>query len=489
MRESWLPSVNLGCVHNEMHALVKRALGACAPELDPTPAGIASFVRAAGRITGALKKLIGEQLPMEMDDIVKGYSGRKRRVYEDALAEIKRNGYDKRDLQVRSFVKLEKAKFEAKDPRLIQARKPGGNLRFMQFTKPLEKGFYGLKSSKAWGVKGTRLIAKGLTQGGRAREICKKISQFSDPIVVSLDASRFDKHVRAYMLRCMHKLYRKLCWRSDIEAVLAKQLSVKGRTKGGIKYTFGPRRITGDADTALSNCAIMLAACHSVMEGRKHDLFVDGDDALIFMERHLWESEYKNTLVERFSNLGFKVSIGSVHREAEGISHCHSRLVYTAKGPVMVRDWDRVVSHAFSSTRHFLNKVGGMKVFRLMGCCELCLGEGVPILDTLGRSILRFTRGSKLPKGLLHEMAMGRRALLEMREQSIFDIESKPAIPVTLAARESFARAFGVPISRQWEIEARLTTMRPAFEFPPVRPPEHLYGREWIDWENLNRPY
>lgn len=97
---------------------------------------------------------------MSYYDVVMTYPGSKRRLYHQAMLELRTDGLKKRDCILSMFVKADRITLEKhKDPRAIQHRHPKYNLAFQSFVKPLEHHVY---SNLLLGYSNTRVVAKGL---------------------------------------------------------------------------------------------------------------------------------------------------------------------------------------------------------------------------------------------------------------------------------------------------------------------------------------
>lgn len=268
-----------------------------------------------------IARLIADWLPrvdVEDGEWIGNYTGRKRRKYEQAAMDVNMDGLYRRDGYVSAFVKAEKI-FELKDPRLIQARSAKYNYALGNFLKPIEHHLYNLKGTGRLQkfLPSSRLIAKGCNMERRAGLIAKKMARFPRPVVVSLDASRFDAHV-VEILRVEHLIYQRY-WRSPIlDRLLSWQWHNKGRTSTGIRYRCRGGRMSGDMNTALGNCIISILLLANIMRVLKltptsWDMLCDGDDCLLFIDHsNLWVLEQ---IPQLYLEHGFVIKVENVTSE------------------------------------------------------------------------------------------------------------------------------------------------------------------------------
>lgn len=135
------------------------------------------------------------------------YHGRKLIRYINAAKSLGRRGLRKRDAQTSFFVKAEKVILkpgkEDPCPRIIQPRSYRYNVCIGRFLKLFEKElFAGLAR-----VAGYRCVFKGMNAEETALEMHNHWKEFSDPIAIGLDASRFDQHVSREALEYEHGVY------------------------------------------------------------------------------------------------------------------------------------------------------------------------------------------------------------------------------------------------------------------------------------------
>jgi hypothetical protein len=389
-----------------------------------------------------------------VEDIVMGYTGAKRARYESAAASLLVEPITKRDANVTAFVKCEKRKrSDKKDPRIIQMRSPRYNLCLAQYLKKMEKSLLGYKGNTRVPHR-TRVIAKGLTTWEHARLIVTKWAQFGDPVCLSIDAARFDKHVSKRLLELEHMVWRTMNPDPMLARLLSWQLVNKGRSMHGIKYRVVGNRMSGDYNTGSGNCVLMSGMLETALsQYSKWDYLCNSDDALIFVERADMEA-VMGTLSGSFLSFGHEVVCEEPAFELTEIVHCQQKLVEVEGRWRMVRDYRKVLSQAFAGPKHFHEARGGMRVVKSIAQCELTLTCGVPVLQALFQRVLDLT--SHLKFAALDTRDTVTYLALQERGQAWAQTVSRP---ITARARETFEQAFGLDASMQRAIEDKLSKL------------------------------
>lgn len=446
---TWRCQVHRGCVHNELTALYGRVLGTV-PE--PTPEGIADLKKGMSRIGRMLKtKNIFERLPYQT--ILDQYSGSKRTRYERAALDLAEGPVEKRDARVTAFVKAEKRQeSDEKDPRLIQFRTPKYNLELATYLKPVEHALLRHRGPRR-GLRRTFVIAKGRDSVERARLIKEKWDAFGDPVCVSIDSKRFDKHVSAQALKAEHGVYNSIYSDSYLAKLLSWQVLNKGKSMNGIRYKVKGNRMSGDYNTGMGNCLLVAAMVEQYLMSltlKRWDYFTDADDCLVFCEREDLDRVLA-TMQPYFLRFGQEVTIDKVAFEFWDIRHCQAAPLETGAGLRMIRDWRKVLSQAFAGYNHYHDPKGGMRVMKSTAQCELVLNAGVPILQTLSTRILTLLDPLRFARVLETDKVVWL-AGIEARRRHFALFEAR-AVEVTAASRACFERVFGLTSEQQlaWE--------------------------------------
>jgi len=379
----------------------------------------------------------------------------KKRIYEKAVEELNRWGWDFLDGKLSSFVKVEPVAEESKDPRMIQARSPQYNVELGRYLKPLEHKVLSLDFSKHFGFGPSgRIIAKGLNNIQRGRLIQRKFDDFCQTSVVGIDASRFDMHVGLPMLRAWeHRIYQAAFKNDEYLVRLLKWQQVNsGKTRGGWRYTAKGGRASGDQNTGLGNSLITVFLAFSFFADRPHmkwDFICDGDDALIFCEADQlgWQDEF----ALHCAHLGFKMAIEEPVYELDQVEFCQAHPVEVTHGKwVMVRNPVRAIYRSCMSNTSMATIPEALQTLWAVGSCELALHAGIPIMQEFALYCLR--NGVKPTEKKLDLMRY--RLTYQYWE---LPKNNRPS-PITPFARASFASAFGIPIADQLILEKAFRT-------------------------------
>lgn len=442
----WNCFVHADCICNEMVSACNRVVGQVPL---PTFEGL-EMLRRESKI---LAKKYASGVELTVDAVTKTFKGARRALYERAAESLKVNPFSSNDGRIQSFVKAEKTNPEAKinpDPRMIQARSPRYNIMIAKYLRYVEHIIYNLKHN------GIRSVAKGMNQKDRAETIREKFTRFDDPVCFSVDCSRWDQHVSEEVLKIEHGFYKHFFPNSqELRELLKLQLRNKCRTKNGVKYRVRGGRMSGDINTALGNCFLMVIMVRAAFRklGIRYDLFDDGDDCLIFVDRKDFERVLRE-LPEIFKAFGQELKIENITTQPSEVLFCQSRMVFNGKHHVMVRDWRKVLSQACCGTKHWNIPNMVRPMMGAIAACESVLNKGIPILSGFSRALHRMSRG-QVAKLNACEAGLLYRVRSETGEDRIPDyVESD----VTLEARLSFQETFGVMVWEQHVIEKILAT-------------------------------
>lgn len=440
----WTCFTHTGCVCNELVSAHNRVVGEVPL---PSREGIKALYSEARRLSNSC----GHLEPWDLERVLASFRGQRARRYQDAYASLAINPLSASDARINSFVKAEKFDPEAKvnpDPRMIQARSPRYNLVIAKYLRPVEHFIYNLV-----GAAHTRQVAKGLNQRQRAALILEKFRQFRNPVCFTIDCSRFDKHVSLEVLRVEHAFYRMLLPNyPEFDRVLAWQEQNVCRTAGGVKYTVAGGRMSGDINTALGNCLLMVLMVRAAMRKlgiRHYDIVDDGDDCLVFVEMEDF-ALIKGELQKVFLQFGQELKIENVATDYTGVVFCQARIIYDGENHIMVRDWRKVLSQSTCGTKHWNDPCMVRPMCRLLGDCELALSAGVPILQEYALALRRIG-GNKVAK--LSSVDPGVMYRLE-REGDVQQVllEAKARI-ITTEARLVFERVFQTSLFEQLAVE------------------------------------
>lgn len=446
------PTFHYDCPENQLRSLVGRVAGVVP---HPTKPGLELLYRARNLLSRDLPTNVANPL----EDMPERYSGAKRDRYRRALADLYHFGLTKSHAVIKFFVKTERFDPNAKvepDPRAIQFRGPRFAVALGAFLHAIEGSLYTISSASS-GVPPTRNIAKGLNSVQRATLVNEKMSYFRNPVVVSLDASRFDKHVTQPLLRLEHSVYLHCIKDPYFATLLSWQLVNKGISNLGLKYTLSGRRMSGDMNTAVGNCVLMILMliAFSLSIGlRKWDCVDDGDDCL-----YIFEADQLPLVLSHikpvFLSFGMEMKIDHVAHCPSQVLFCRSKMIEYQPGKwKFVRDYRDVLSKSLTGTKHWESQKYRRRVINSIGLCELILGLGVPVLQEFAVMMLRNVGTTDYDLSLA-PAGLAARAARDLKLLGGTASRVTPG-PVLDCARESFETAFGLSICDQLSLEATL---------------------------------
>lgn len=444
--------VHSNCQCNEVVALRNRVLQSVPPM---TAAGYLALKPIMSNIAAYL----GKHTPAEGKWIL-AYPGAKKSRYLRARQEVLHRGLVRSDGYLNSFVKSERLMDASKDPRLIQARSAKYNYALGNYLKPIEHLLYNVQGKgplKPWFPRG-RLIAKGLCQRRRANLLKSKMESIPHAVVISLDCSRFDAHVTPEALALEHAVYLK-CYNNDpyLRKLLGWQMDNVGFTQNRVRYKCKGGRSSGDMNTALGNCVLMIAMVAAAMRTlgfttHQWQVLDDGDDCLLIIPAAL---EHKlSNISALFRGYGHELKLENRAVTMEDVVFCQSRPVRCEDGWRFVRDPTKTLSTSFIGIKHYQTRSGVAKLMRMIGECELALSAGVPVLDAYAKALLRCTPGVKP----LNDPQSG---LWMKASREIRWMRGKPLPIVDTEARISFNRAYGIDGTLQLAYESWFDSLTP----------------------------
>lgn len=462
------PTFHHDCWHNQVRAVLGRVIGKV---VKPSQPGIARLKESAQWVASRIPFCAAQ----DIFAMPARYSGAKRTRYEEAAWKFLRFGLKASDAFCSMFVKSERFNAYLKtnpDPRAIQFRGSVYCVALAMYLQPIEHHIYTMGGFSK-GVPDSRNIAKGLNSVQRAEVLSKKMSYFRNPVVLSLDASRFDKHVSSDLLKIEHSVYTHVNPHFHFRKLLSMQLVNKVFAKSGLKYVSKGRRMSGDMNTALGNCLLMLIMVRAFclfLNLAVWDCLDDGDDCLLIIEQEDLAS-VQSSIVTHFLDYGMEMKVEKVAYSLFEVEFCQSSVVEYAEARFkFVRDYRAVISKSLSGIRHWQDPNYRLKVLRAIGMCELVLNLGVPVLQSFAlcllRNVGRTTDIRLASDGLKSRVARELRGL----GLSLSDVKPRKVADV---ARSSFATAFNCSIYDQETYEGFFD----AWEFDVTS--LAFFGDEW----------
>lgn len=396
-------SVQQLCQHNQTLAVRNRVIADW---------GIAQGnLRAMEKVGDALAKYLGFRVKCDPEDWLVQYKGMKAMQYQRALASLDDRPLRRVDSYIKGFVKAEKLTDPLKDPRLIQYRGPRYNIELGNYLKAFEHDLYHVRGTgvlSRW-FPNQRLIVKGMNPVARAAHLSKCWNSLKKPVQLALDCSRFDGHVTEEVLKLEHKVYLK-CFKNDalLQKLLMWQRNNKGFTKDGVKYEVRGNRMSGDMNTALGNCVLMVMMLGAALKEmgvptRDFRLADDGDDCCLMVE----EKHSKKVIAgirQIFARFGQDLKIEKIIRDFDGVELCGCKPIRVGGVRKMILEPGR----AIGKSRLMLKYRGRFQqdYVATVGECLLALHAGVPVLQAQALALMRVGKQLKLrPRSWAYKLA------------------------------------------------------------------------------------
>lgn len=384
--------------------------------------------------------------PWTLEEFVESYTGRQYNRYKQAADSLAAKPLSRDDATVATFIKCEKINFLAKTdpaPRIIQPRDPRFNAAIGVYIKPMEKKIY----KNLGKLYRHPCVAKGFDVFQTGDIMASKWSMFEQPCAISLDASRFDQHVSVAALEWTHATYLKYNDDAEFKAMLQMMLRNKGRglcADGRVDYVVDGCRMSGDMDTALGNCLLMVAMTYSYCKslGIVHEVMDNGDDIVVIMDQSN-ERVFRDHVKKFYADLGFTMKVEPTVYVLEEIEFCQMHPVFDGV------QW-RMVRNPICLAKDLVCTTGQTQVddwLEAIGLGGISLASGLPIYQSFYVMLAKFGRKrkkSKIEKWHLYAgSGFARLAGLTKREPAYISTE----------ARCSFEKAFGLNFSKQEALE------------------------------------
>jgi len=444
----WHCFTHSSCLDNDIVGVINRVLGEVPL---PTPAGVK-------RVRKAIYKLWHPQpcSPLTWEQALGTFKGSKLRVYQRAYSSLLVEPLSRRDARIKAFVKAEKfdpAEKSNPDPRVIQARDPRYNLSIARYFRPMEHLTYGLRRH------GMPVVAKCLNPSQRSDLFFRKWEMFKDPVCVSLDSSRWDKHVSSEMLKVEHDFYRQF-YPGDVELdqLLRWQMVNQCVTSNGLKYTVNGGRMSGDMNTAMGN---IILACGMVFSGmdelniKEFEVIDDGDDILLMLERSSL-ALVEERLPGIFLTYGQELKIENVAFDFHDAVFCQSKITWNGERYIFARNWRKVLSQSCCGTKHWNDPYMVRPMFGLIGDCEMAQHRGIPILQAFATRLRELSGGARAR--LVHLDSSYQYRIASYQLDLITGLQ--PSV-ITDRARVEFEQTWGVSPSEQVAYENALALWNP----------------------------
>lgn len=444
----WHCFTHTSCICNDYIACVNRVIGRVPL---PTAAGVQMI--KSERLK--LQRKMGTFAPLSLEEALATFKGSRAKLYQQAYESLRVEPYGDKDGMIKAFVKAERFDPDDKinpDPRMIQARSPRYNLHLARYLRSIEHHIYGMR------VNGDRVVAKCLNPEQRAEMLFRKMAKFDNPVVVSLDASRWDKHVSAEVLAEEHALYR-ACYPEDpmLDRLLNAQMNNKCTTSNGLKYQVLGGRMSGDMNTALGNVTLMVLMVKAAMRkfNISYDIINDGDDCLL-----IFEGEHLDRIIadlpKIFLEFGQELKVENIAFDPRQVVFCQSRITWNGERYIFARNWRKVLSQSCCGTKHWNIPAMVPKMFGLIGDCEMAQHAGIPILQAFASRLRELSGGQRATVACLDSSQQYRIGSWNL------NYRDAAAREITWRARAEFEITWGVSINEQLAIERQLATWTPS---------------------------
>jgi len=472
------------CTHNQLVSIHNRVCGKVPLAEESAMARLESFML---KVAKSLPKVV----PWDLDRVVNSYHGAKRTNYEEAAQKYRTFGLTQEDAKVKMFTKFEKTRYDPQgkinpDPRAIQYREPVFAVVYAQYIKAIEEVFYRLKGNRWNGLPPSRIFGKGLNSYQRAQLLAEKRERFTQPVVIPLDASRFDQHVDKPHLRAIYKAYMIICYSQSFYQMCSWMITNKVRTSKGIKYVAEGGLMSGDMDTSLKGCFLMTCMLGCYFEGKKirWDCLDDGDDILLILESGDVDDVLAD-LPQHFLSLGHEIVPDTRARCMEEVVWCQATPVQVDGIWKFVRNPAKVLSGALVGPRWMQMRSERSKraLANTIGLGEAYLNRGVPVLQAFAAAIVRNANTTRQVKLNLNE-SLAYKVKHELGKSVLKAMPSLDIRPVTDDTRLSFAKAFNISISEQLAYEEYLNNWEFRFDDLVLQPtPIHVQSWTWLEFQ------
>lgn len=462
---TWHCFTHTSCICNDTIACVNRVIGRVPL---PTTAGVKE-------VEAVIYKLwpYRHLKPLSLEEALATFKGTKNKLYKRAYDSLVVEPISNRDARIKAFVKAERFNPSEKnnpDPRMIQARSPRYNLNLARYLRGIEHHIYGLKQ------RGMPVIVKCMNPRQRAQLIREKWFAFNDPVCLSLDCSRWDKHVSKSMLKVEHRFYKSFYpGEVELDKLLKWQERNECITSNGVKYVVDGGRMSGDMNTASGNCLLMVGKIVAAMKRlgiKVYSIVDDGDDGLLLIER----SDLERVLRELpgiFLDYGQELKIENIAYALQEIIFCQCKMTWNGTEWTMARDWRKVLSHSCCGTKHWNDPHMVRPMFGLLGDCENALHGGIPILQVFASRLRQLSTGKRAR--IQHMDSSYQYRIASYKLDDILELLERP---ITAEARFQFEVTWGLDPSTQMAIEAHIREWNPNVHCRDVGP--ELVAWDWV---------
>lgn len=241
-----------------------------------------------------------------------------------------------------------------------------------------------------------------------------------------------------------------------------------------VKYKVHGNRMSGDMNTALGNCLMMLLFVKAAMRElgiKVWDMMDDGDDCLVFINKRDFTTLAEG-LPKFFLRCGQELKLENIAYQPEDILFCQTHLVKLSTGNRMISDWRKILGCSTSGIRFWDNPRIVPDMLYAVGTGLFASNFGVPILQKYALRLIELSSG-KLPK--CWKMMYDEQMKLAKDKRMWGGTIAYNEMPISMDDRYAFERSYGVTVERQVEIERYLSVWKPDFT---------LYREEQAEWDH-----
>lgn len=335
------------------------------------------------------------------------FTGPRRALYEAALVEYFRSGFEKKHMVLRGFLKAEPYEKDSADPRGIRPRHPVANIVFGEVifpATPILKRAINRWFQRQYGVK-ARVVLSGMSRDAIAKELASGCNGVEDAVHFRIDGARFDRHVRRAAIKWTHRIYRSchglsadakkfMNWREQ------KEVNVFNCLDGQVRFTTEPTRSSGDDDTWLGNtliaCKMLDYISRKLVENGCRSFYVadTSDDMLVTVPKR-YASLVRKLIGDAAVEFGFSFEVELESSKFCDVRWSQSFVAYDGGVYRLVRDIPRTLKR-MGTTNQPLDNEGLRKAW----LCAVAIGGlvefgGVPVLRALFLAYLRWSGGAR----------------------------------------------------------------------------------------------
>lgn len=479
-----------GCSCNVLIAVVNRAMAVPTFKgeiVEPTKKGLALFRRTLRKLRKrVLAQNGGRKIrTLSWDQLLAKYVARSKRLrIINGQKQFELMGYQSRDATLSVFVKFEAYPYgeyvyenrefkyvdTPKDPRAIWSATDIYFALSAKLYKLVEKQIYkttGWHHGRGY-FPSTCMSAKSMNLNTRGETVLSYCSKYANPMVISLDISRFERSCVVGVTRPIHEFVNSLVdFEDDDEKALALILTkhqdnrkfrsvVRGDDgKPALKGTINSCLPSGSVKTSLVAYLVMVVMLSSFVAGRFiYDLLSDGDDTLIIMDSAHFA--LLDNIEEFCRSLGFILKLETVAYDYHDVEWCQCMIIAVDGKFRFVRNYRRAIFKAFLGLKLFDNDKARLDYVFTKGHCELLLHAGIPVLQSMALCMVRNAHGGKIKRiDESHPLFYYTR---DLDFKMLGKVQSN-ALAISSETRTEFALTFDCPVEEQYRLETHYNSL------------------------------